>query len=167
MIVFFPLLEGLTQLYSACTNTKLFSRTFRKCITSPFSLTATTSGSGSLKETSVRLWQCWAQTQRMAAASARPRAAVQTRRMPSWAARSRVPLPGSCPLPGTADSGAGLVTHGRVFPPAAAASSSPLEPASSGCSAGFLLAICLEADDKLLAALASPNQAVVAAASPR
>ncbi|XP_017599667.1 PREDICTED: uncharacterized protein LOC108449105 [Corvus brachyrhynchos] len=160
---------GLTQLYSACTSTKLFSRIFRKCITSPFSVTVMTSGSGSLKDTSARLWQCWAQTQRTAAASARPSAAVQTRRMPSWAARSRGPLPGPSPFPGTADSGAGLVTHGRVFPSASCSSlsSSPPVPASSGCGASSLSAICLEAEDKLLAALASPNQAVVAAVSPR
>lgn len=127
------------------------------------------SGSGSLKDTSARLWQCWAQTQRMAAASSSPSAAVQTRRMPSWAARSWVPLPGPSPIPGTADSGAGLVTHGRVFPAASCSSlsSSPLVPASSGCGANSLPAICLDAEDKLPAVLASPSQAVVAAMLPR
>ncbi|KAL2304793.1 hypothetical protein Nmel_006748, partial [Mimus melanotis] len=147
----------------------LFWRIFRKCITSPFSVMVTTSGSGSLKDTSARLWQCWAQTQRRAAASARPSAAVHTRRIPSWAARSRGPLPGPSPFPATADSGAALVTHGRVFPASSCSSlsSSSLVPASSACGANSLPAICLEAEDKLPAVLASPSQAVVAAMSPR
>lgn len=128
-----------------------------------------TSGSGSLKDTSARLWHCWAHTQRTAAASARPSAAVHTRRRPSWAARGRASLPGPSPIPGTADSGAGLVPHGTVFPAASCSSlsSSALVPAPSGCGANSLPAICLEAEDKLPAVLASPGQAVVAATPPR
>lgn len=164
IILLFPLPDGLIQLYSAWTSTKLFSRILRKCIISPFSLTAMTLLPGSLKDTSVLLWQYRAQTKRRPAAAASPSTAVQTRRMPSWAAIRRVPLRESSPLPGTAGLGPAPVTHGGVCPPISSLTSSSSSP-SSDRRGGLLSAICLQANDKLPTVSSLPNQAVVTAAS--